>query len=239
MKANERHHLKQNEFAEGTAHLVDTLTVNRNTVALVLGGAVLVAAIVAGVIYWRGGRANEAGALFGRAMATAQGAVVPAPSLPGATQQAGTFATEQARSEAAIKAFTEVATTYPGTDVGIAAAYQAAAEQLAAGKLAEAETAFASVAATGNNLYAPVAKLGQADAMMAGGKTAEAIAIYTALAADRDGALPVDGILMELGRASLKAGKSAEAKAAFKRVVDEFPESTFIANARERLAAIN
>jgi outer membrane protein assembly factor BamD (BamD/ComL family) len=44
---------------------------------------------------------------------------------------------------------------------------------------------------------------------------------------------------MELGRASLKAGKTAEARAAFKRVVDEFPESTFVADAQQRLAATN
>jgi hypothetical protein len=235
MKANERHHLKQNEFATGAAHLVDSLSVNRNRVALILGGTVLAIAIAAGVIFWRSGRANDAGAAFGAAMATAQGAVVPPSTLPGAVQQAGTFPTEQARAEAAIKAFTDVATKYPGTDVGLAAADQAAAEQLALGQAAEAEQAFAAVAAqAGSSLYGAVAKMGQAEAMMAAGKTAEAVALYTTLSADRDGALPVDGVLMELGKASLKAGKSAEAKAAFKRVVDEFPESTFVADARER-----
>jgi hypothetical protein len=41
----------------------------------------------------------------------------------------------------------------------------------------------------------------------------------------RDGKLPVDGVLMELARVCRKAGKLQEARAAFKRVVDEFPES--------------
>jgi outer membrane protein assembly factor BamD (BamD/ComL family) len=74
---------------------------------------------------------------------------------------------------------------------------------------------------------------------MAAGKTDEAIKIYTELAAARDSALPVDGLLMELARASQKAGKPQDARAAFKRVVDEFPESTYTADARQQLAALN
>ena len=48
--------------------------------------------------------------------------------------------------------------------------------------------------------------------------------------------LPVDGVLMELARACLKAGKTQDARAAFKRVVDEFPESSYVAEARQQLA---
>jgi outer membrane protein assembly factor BamD (BamD/ComL family) len=61
----------------------------------------------------------------------------------------------------------------------------------------------------------------------------------TDLAAQRDGALPVDGVLMELARTSLKAGKTQDARAAFKRVVDEFPQSVYAADARQQMAAIN
>ena len=53
--------------------------------------------------------------------------------------------------------------------------------------------------------------------------------MLTDLSAQRDGALPVDGVLMELARVCRKAGKTQEARAAFKRVVDEFPESGYVA----------
>jgi TolA-binding protein len=203
-------------------------------------GAIVLVVVVAGVVMWRGQSRNEAGAMLGIAMATAQSQVAPAPTLPGAKQQAGTFPTEQARAEAVIKAFNDVATAYPNTEEGIAAAYHAAAELLSSGKAAEAEAAFAAlVSRAGSGFYGPLARLGQAQAMQVAGKTTEAIAIYTELAAARDGALPVDGLLMELGRAQLKAGKSADARAAFKRVVDEFPDSTFAGDARQRLAALN
>jgi TolA-binding protein len=240
MKAQERHQLKQNEFAVTAARVAELAAVNRNRILYVVAGAVALIVIVAAVVMWRGSSANRAGAMFGVAMATAQSPVVPAPTLPGAKQQPGTFPTEQARSEAAIKAFNEVAAAYPNTEAGLAAAYQAAAELLSAGKASEAEQAFAAVAARdANGIYGPLAKLGQAQAMQAAGKTDEAIAVYTALAANRDAALPIDGVLMELGRASLKAGKTADARAAFKRVVDEFPRSPFSTDAEQRLAALN
>jgi tetratricopeptide (TPR) repeat protein len=240
MKASERHQLKQNEFAMTAARVADAAAANRSRILTAAAIVVLAAIVISGVIMWRGRGADRAGAMLGTAMSTAQSQVVPPPTLPGAQQQPGTFPTEQARSEAAIKAFNEVAAAYPSSEAGMAAAYQAAAELLAAGKTTEAEQAFAAVAAkAGNGLYGPVSKLGRAQALEAAGKSTEALAILNELAAARDGVLPVDGLLMEVGRASLKAGKPAEARAAFKRVVDEFPESTYASDARQRLAAIN
>ena len=40
---------------------------------------------------------------------------------------------------------------------------------------------------------------------------------------------------MQLGRAYLKAGKRTEAAHAFSRVVDEFPTSTYAADARRAM----
>jgi TolA-binding protein len=111
---------------------------------------------------------------------------------------------------------------------------------LAAGRPAEAEQAFAAVAtAEGSNVRGQAARLGQAEALMAAGRTDEALKIYTDLAAVRDGAMPVDGLLMQLARASQRAGRPDEARAAYQRVVDEFPESGFAQTARQQLAAAN
>ena len=56
--------------------------------------------------------------------------------------------------------------------------------------------------------------------------------------AEREGMLPVDRILMQPAQTCLKAGKTQEARAAFKRVVDEFPDSNFVAEARQQLTNI-
>lgn len=240
MKATERHHLKENDFAVRTAAVADRVRENRGRITMVAGILVALAVIVGGYMLWRNSQANRAGAALGIAMATAQGQVVPAPTLPGATQAAGTFPTEKARAEAAIKAYQDVITQYPGSNAALAAQYYAASELLGLGRAAEAEQGFAAVVASDpNGFQGSLAKLGHAQAQLAAGKSSDAIATLTALSAARDGALPSDGVLMELGRASLKAGKTDEARAAFKRVVDEFPESTYVADARQRLAAMN
>jgi predicted negative regulator of RcsB-dependent stress response len=239
MKATERHHLKQNEFLVTTARVVDALDKNRGRALLILGVAVLAAVVVAGYVTWRNQRADRAGALLGAAMVTAQSGIAPAPSLPGTAPVTGTFPTEQARSAAAIQAYNEVIAAYPATDAGYAARYHLAGELLAAGRLDEAEQQFRQVADDGGStIYGPLAGLGIAQAQSAAGKTDEAIATLTALAASREGLLPVDGVLMELARTNQKAGKTDDARAAIKRVVDEFPDSPYAMDAQQQLTAL-
>ena len=43
---------------------------------------------------------------------------------------------------------------------------------------------------------------------------------------------------MQLGRAAVAAGKKDDATRAFSRVVDEFPQSLYVSEAKEKLAAI-
>jgi outer membrane protein assembly factor BamD (BamD/ComL family) len=47
--------------------------------------------------------------------------------------------------------------------------------------------------------------------------------------------VPVDGVLMQLGRAYRLAGRTPEAVQTFKRITDEFPASPYAADARREL----
>lgn len=239
MKASERHHLKQNEFADRTLKVAAGLAENRDRLIVWGALAALLIAGVGGVLYWQRSAREAGGALLGTAMSIVQAPIVPAPTLPGATQVAGTYPTLEARNEAALKAFKDVATAFGTADAGRAAAYHHAALLLEIGRAAEAETAFAEAAVqAGTSFYAPMCRLGRAEAQVAQGKYDDAIKLLTELAADRDGSLPVDGVLMQLARVSLKASKPSEAKAAFKRVVDEFPQSPYAAEARQQLTIL-
>jgi TolA-binding protein len=239
MDSKHRHELKQNEFAVATLTVAERLAEHRKTILTAMGVVGVVAIVAGGVMAYRTRQANTAGAALGIAMATAEAPIAPLSTLPGATQTPGTFPTAQARSEAAISAFTEVTTTYPGTEAARIASFQLGSALMAAGRAAEAEQAFAAVASEGNTVRGQAARLGQAEALMAAGRTDDALKIYTDLAAVRDGAMPVDGLLMQLGRASQRAGRTAEARAAFQRVVDEFPESGFLQTAQQQIAALN
>ena len=240
MKAEERHHLKQNEFAVTAAKVAGTMAANRSRIMTGGIALVVVLALVGGYFYWNKRTNDQASGMLGRAMAIAQSQIVPAPTLPGATQPAGTYPTEQARDEAAVKAFDDVAAAYPSTPSGVAARYHAATSLMAIGRAAEAEQKFQAVTSNaGNTIYGSMAKMGLVAALVSQSKYDDAIKTLNDLSGDRDGALPIDGVLMELARTYVKAGKPQDARAAFKRVVDEFPQSSYSADARQQLAQLN
>jgi hypothetical protein len=239
MKAKERHQLKQNEFAETARRTVDTVKQNQRQIVIGVVAAVIVIGGVGGFLMFRNSRASEAGAKLGAAMAIAQSSISPPSTLPGATQPPGTYPSENARSEAALKAFQEVIAAYPGTPAAISATYESAGELLDLGRPAEAEKLFAEVAASNSELYSAVARMGVAQSKVATGQYDEAVKLLTDLSANRDGALPIDGVLVQLAQAYAKAGKTQDARAAYQRVVDEFSDSSYAFEARQQLAALN
>lgn len=239
MKADHRHQLKQNDFAIRVAKATETLATNRDRI--VMGTVIVIGLVIAISAYswWSGRTAAQAEALLAVAMQTYDAPIVPAPTVPGATQQAGTYPTEQARSEAALAAFQNVIDQYPSTDAATAARYHHAASLAAIGRYAEAEKGFqTTIDAAGDSLFGATARLGRAEALIAAGQFDQGIKVLEELSANRDGVLPVDGVLMQLARGYQKAGKSAEARTTFKRVVDEFPDSLYVPQARTELAKL-
>ncbi len=240
MKRQQRHQLKQNEFAVTVARVSTWVQDNQRRV--VTGVTILAVVVIAVVGYfmWRNHRYDQASGMLGEALTIATAQIAPPPTVPGAQQAAGTYPTEQARDEAALGAFQKVAAAYPSTPAGLAGKYQAAAMLLALGRYDQAEAGFTDVVASGGkSIYVGAARMGLGEALAAQKKYDQAIKVYTDLAADRDGPMPVDGVLMQLARVSLKAGKTEEARAAFKRVVDEFPNSNYVAEARQQLTLIS
>jgi len=238
MKAKERHQLKQNDFAETTTKVIAQMRENRDRLALIVGGVVVAAVLVGGYSLWRKSQNDKAGALLGLAYTAEQGTIAPLSTLPGATQQPGTFPTERARNDAAMKAFQEVVAKYPSSKAAIVATYEMAGLNLELGRFSDAEAEFNKVIAEKTEPYASTAALGLAQALLDAGKTDEAVKVLTDLSGNRDGALPVDGVLVQLARADLKAGKKADARAAYKRIVDEFADSQYAADARQALTTL-
>jgi len=91
---------------------------------------------------------------------------------------------------------------------------------------------------SGDRLYGQMARLGLAEAQARAGQYDQAINAFKELAQRKDGPLPVDGILMQLGRAYLDAGRPNEAQQTFNRLVEEFPDSPFNAEAKRQLETL-
>jgi TolA-binding protein len=240
MKATQRHQLKQNELAVTAARVLDAYAAHRQRVHLVLVVVAALAMVVGGLMFVRGRKADRAAEQLGIALSLRDATIAPAPTIPGATQAPGTFPTEQARSEATLAAFQQVAAEFPSTDAGLAARYHIAGELVTLGRLAEAAQAYQDVIdRAGASLYGPMARLGLADTRARAGEHDQAIQTLTDLSTARDTAVPVDGVLMQLARVYLAAGRPDEARAAFRRVVDEFPQSIYAPDAQQQLAALN
>jgi TolA-binding protein len=240
MKSQERHKLKENEFARTVLHAREVLDSRRKDL---IWGIIVVIALLASVgVYasWRQVRTGRATELLASALAVYEAPVMPvqepAPGSPAPVPQPGTYRSEQAKLEAALPKFLEAADRYPGSDAGVTARYHAAGILATLGRYAEAEQRYQEVLSrAGSTLYGRTARLGLANAQVAQKKYDNAITIYTELSRDPNSQMPVDGVLMQLGRTCLKAGRKEEAVRAFTRVKDDFPESMYAEDARTAL----
>jgi TolA-binding protein len=244
MKSTERHKLKENEFAytvARTREMVQQRQREITTLVIVIVAAVL---LVGGFFAYRSSRENKATALLASALAVAEAQVVtpppPAPGSPPPVQPPGTFRTDRERLEAAVPRLQQAADAYPNTDAGITARYRLASSLAELGRFAEAEQRFQEVVqkTSQKNIYHDTARLGAGEAQLAQGKHDAAIATLKELSSDTNSKLPVDGVLMQLGHAAMVAGRKDEATRAFTRVVDEFPQSMYVSDAKAKLAEI-
>jgi TolA-binding protein len=235
--------LKENEFARSVARARGVVETRKSDIVRLAVAAVVIIAIVSGYSWWRQSRNAKAGAALAQGLAVYEAPVMPPeapkPGSPMPVQQPGTYASEQAKLEAALPKLMDAANRYPNADAGIAARYYAAAVLSALGRYAEAEQRFQEVAdKAGARIYGRTARLGIAETQVAQGKYDPAIAIYREMSSDTKADLPADGVLMALGRACVRAGRKDEAARAFTRVVDEFPQSPYATDARRELEEV-
>ena len=240
MKSTERHKLKENEFARTVTHAREVVEARKRDIGLMATVVAILLAAVVGYLWWQQNRNSTAAEGLAAAMAIHEAPVVPipapAPGSPPPVQQPGTYPTERAKLEAALPKFVDAADRYPSTDAGIAARYQAASILAVLGRYPEAEQRYQEVFdKAGNTIYRRTARLGLADVQVAQGKYDSAINIYTEMSRETNSQIPIDSVLMQLGRAYARAGRKEEAAGAFNRIVNEFPESFYTADARREL----
>jgi TolA-binding protein len=235
MKTSERHRLKTNEVAESIARTREMLVERQGaiTAALIVTAIVLVG--VAGYFGQRSRTQNRAGAMLGDALAVLNAPVQPPVDATGTSPPPtpGMFMTETARSQAAIEKLMAAANAYPSTKAGLLARYQAAVQMVALGRLVDAEQQYLELSKLDpTGLYGKMSRLGLADLQVRAGNHEQAIATFRDAVDRPDADLPLDGVLMQLARAYSAAGRSDEAKAACTRIIDEFPQSAYVTEAR-------
>jgi predicted negative regulator of RcsB-dependent stress response len=244
MKTAQRHQLKEDDFAIALDRSRTILVENQRPIGLVLGIIAIVAVAVGGYLFWQRTVNEKAASLYADAVVTASAPVAPpAPTTPPAPgtpapppPPPNAFPTEQARTTAALQKFDAAAKAYPSTPAGIAASFRAGTLLVESGKLADAQTRFTEVITRdGNGLHGQMARLAVASIQVENKQYDQAISTLQSMSQRNDTELPVDGILMELGDAYRRAGKLPDAINAYTRIVNEFPKSVYLADARRQL----
>jgi TolA-binding protein len=239
MKRTERHHLKENELQNLARQAREGFETRRREMTWVVAAVAVVAAIAIGYYAWHTRVESRAHALLAEALVvqSARVGVPAAPGQPGAGSLS--YLTERERAQAALTKFKAAADSYPSTDAGIYARYQEAATWTVLGSAPQAIGGYQQVIdRAGDGFYGQMARLGLAQAQALDGKYDQAINAYKELAQRKDGPLPVDGILMQLAKTYLDAGKRADAQQTFTRLIEEYPDSPFSGDARKALETL-
>jgi hypothetical protein len=239
MKTTERHRLKENEIAYLIDNALDVWGANRQRV---LGAAIAIVLVVVaggGYWFWSSRTASKSGALFGDAMSVLDSPVAAA--APGKPAPAGSYPTDKARLEAALAKFVVAADAYPKTDAGLLARNQAAGILVLLDRPAEGIKRYQEVMdlAGQGSIYYEMARLGKVSAQAQAKQFDEAISTFQSLSANKDGEVPADAMLMQLGRVYLLAGKTTEARQTFRKLLDEYPQSPFVTEAKRQFDQLN
>jgi predicted negative regulator of RcsB-dependent stress response len=235
MKRTERHHLKENALAHLAVSARDAVSARKSVIVPLTIALVLLVAAVAGYLAWRARVDGRADTLLAEALIVEEARVGPPPA-PGQPATGMSFATEREKHQAALTKFKIVADQYPSTEAGLFARYREGTTFMALGTPASAARSYQQVIDRGDDtLYAQMARLGLAEAQAQTGQYDQAISTFKDLSQQKDGQVPIDGVLIRLGRTYLDAGKRTEAEQTFNRLVEEFPDSPFTTDARRAL----
>ena len=163
-----RKELKSDKFALEVEQTVDFVTEHRRE--LVRYGSVAVAIIVVAVAGYFYARRQQT--IREQALADAI-QIQEAPVEPPNPSVLITFPTEDAKSAAATKAFSEIAARYSGSNEAAVAKYYLGAIAADQGKMADAEKLFKEAAQGGDKNYASLARLSLAQVYVEEGRTAD------------------------------------------------------------------
>jgi tetratricopeptide (TPR) repeat protein len=211
-----RHALKKDKFAQATASSMSWLSGHRSGVLRwVIIGVLVVAACVAWLWTWQL-RSSAAELALGAALDTYSSPL----AQPGAPAQKGTYATVADRSKAANQQFVAVAQKYGWLSEGAKAHYFAGVTYEELGQNGPAESELKAAAGSWNRNLANLAKLALAGLYHQTDRDAQAIDLYTALAAKPSETVPTAVAQLDLADLYAETGKQDQAKALWAKVKD-------------------
>ena len=223
-----RKDLKRNDLVQTVGRTVDYVSHHRRGVTETIAVGAALAVLVGGLLLWRLYRENEAGKELSAALTALQTPLVGQPAVSGAAR---TYASQTEREKDA-RGHLQRAASYRATSAGRAAAVLLAAQ---GAPNAEGSSALARAAREGGGVVAASAEIDAARLLAAQGKTAEAIDRLRRAIESPTSAAPKDALLFALGEIYENAGSMTDARATYQRLLNEYPESSYRGDARQKI----
>ena len=222
-----RKEMKRNDLAESVRHTFDYVTHHRRGVTETVAAAAALLIVVGGFLVFRVWRERQAGQDLSAGLEVLS---LPLASEPAAKNAPRSFSSEAERSKESASELAKAAA------ISGVAAGRAAAVVLAARATAPADVdAFAKAARESSREIATAGEIGAARLLASQGKVPEAIDRLRRAIDSKRTTAPKDALLFALGEICEQAGNPAEGKAAFERIVNEFPDSPYRQDARQKI----
>ncbi len=236
MKRELKKHIKEDEFVSTLEHLANWATNRRDELRIAVGVLVVLGAAGAAFLYFQGQRAREADNALQEAL-DVWSAPLEAELPAGAPKPTGqVFASADEKYKSAAAAFEGVARRYPSRPEADRARYYAALCRERLRQFDEAEKGLKTLAEhrDGRRLEPTVARVALADLYRRKGQVDKAVEAYRAIVTDTAFPFPRDYALMSLASTLEDANRSAEARASYRKLTEDFPASVYAAEARRR-----
>src|SRR5262245_42421519 len=234
MKRELKRQIKQDEFVSWLDHTIGWLRTHERE-AKVTGAIVLALAVGwLGLSTWNRSRTRAAEEELTAALRTYHAPLAGQPGVEPGSQK--TFATAAERYRQAAQELAEVHRKYTSLPAGQRARYYEGLCRMELGQYDEAQKALTEVAAVRDDkaLAPSLAQLQMADLEMRRGKVEEALKLYRQMVDDASFTLPRDHVLMTLSNTLEQAHRLPEARAAYRRLADEYPDSVYASEARRK-----
>ncbi len=235
MKKELKEQIKQDEFASGLEKALAWAGDHREELRIGLGVALVLAAAIGAVTYFRAQRIQEADRAFRDALTTFE-APVTSELGPGAEKPSGTvFATADEKYKTAAAAFDGVERRFGSSLMGVRARYYGALARIELRQYTEAEKALKEIVGRGAGLEPDLARLALADCYRKSGQLDKAVDAYMGLASNAGATVPRDFALLSAAETLEGAKRYGEARATYRQLVEEFPGSVYATQARSRV----
>ena len=234
-----RKDMKRDELSDVMERGVEYAGSHARTILLAVGAVLALVVLYAAFSTYRGHRAEQANEALTKAIEVYQAPIDPTAAKPDDPENP-TFADTTARQARAKTLFQELRDDFGSTDAGSVASIYLAQIALAENQPDQARELWNGfIESHGDHLLAGQARVNLLQLDRSQGKGEEVAQKLTAMLDEAEPPLPQDIILHELATTQEQLGKTADAVQSYQRILDEFPQSPFATDARQKIGALD